>query len=252
MPSIDQLSRPPIREAVLAIRTEPVADVDSDLKLLVPNAIDRNYPGRRQQFTVKARVGPLEVDAEVEHKTEHSIIAELRDSADETRTVSVRRDGASLSALRGQYEDWQEFVAEFKDIWAEYRDHNSAKRIVRISTRFINEIDLPYDSGTSLQLEDWLINPPKVPVGMPDKLSRFTIQIEIPCDDSFRALVNTVSAGTTEDGQHLRVIFDIDVTKHVDLGVADGSFDKELRQLREIKNLAFFGSLTSKTVEQYK
>lgn len=248
MAGIQQLQNPPIQEAVLAVRTNLVAESSVPIGSLIPKSIAESFPGERQSFAMRARLAPL--DEPPATHTEHSIFAELRDSPSRDRTVSIRRDGVSLSAVNGQYTNWEDFQDEFVAVWRAYKAKNEPHKITRVSTRFINRISLPYDDRR-LTIEDWLSCVPPIPDELPDALHRFSSQLEIAGGNKYKILLNLVSVGSSEDGRSLVVFLDIDVSREMNVDAATDEFLKYFVTLRQLKNQAFFGSLTESSVELF-
>ena len=251
MASEKQLPNPPIKEAMLTVQTSPVADPQTNLESMIPDDIQESFPRKRQ--TIQARFRSLEDTAEPS-LAERSVIAELRDSPDMSRTFAARHNGMSLSALAGSYPGWPQFKEEFFVLWNRYADLNQPEIVERVSTRFVNSIKLPWKSDLMVDTDDWLVNGPRVPEGLPDRLSRFTNQVGVLMDDRTRVLINLVSGGDAPDGSGLVVILDIDVTREVSFPRSNGyaGIDESIEGLRAIKNSAFFGSLTEQAMELFQ
>ena len=245
-----QLTNPPIKEAVLAFAVGGVERGSEEIHRLVPDWINQKYGTQREQHSFTTTIGPFQDGEEPKQKAKRSMAAILRDSEDRTRTVRVARDTISLSALSGAYPDWEEFCAEFQEVWKHYIELNNPTTITKISTRFINEIRLPL--GTRLRLEDWFTCGPRVPDGLPETVSKFTNQIEVPCENSTRVLINLVALGSTQTADALAVLLDIDVADSTVYSADSDEVWSQLERLHELKNLAFFGSLTDKALELYK
>ena len=250
MASEVHLTNPPIKEAILAFAVSGLERDSEAIQQLVPDWINQKFGNQREQHSFTATFSSLQDGEEPKQKAERSMAAILRDSEDRTRTVRLGRDAISLSALSGAYSNWEKFSAEFREVWNHYFEHNHPTTITKISTRFMNEIRLPL--GTRLKLEDWFTCGPRVPEGLTDTVSKFTNQIEVPCENNARILINLVAIGPTQPTDALVVLLDIDVADFTEYSAETNEVWSQLERLHQLKNLAFFGSLTDKTLEIYK
>lgn len=245
-----QLAKPPIKEAILSIAVGGLESDSGEFLRLVPGWVSQQFKNQHEQYSVTTRVGPIQSGEKPEHETQRDIVAILRDSDDRSRTVRVARDSISLSVLGGTYTNWDSFSAEFREVCKHYIKHNKPDTITRISTRFINEIRLPL--GLLLNLDDWFTCGPRVPKRLPDTVSKFTNQIEVPCENNTRVLINLVSISPAPTEDTYAVLLDIDVANFNEYSATSDDVWALLSELHELKNMAFFGSLTERALELYK
>ena len=71
-------------------------------------------------------------------------------STDEKYVAQFRLAGFTLSRLP-PYEKWENLLEETRRLWAIYVEHLAPSRVVRIATRFINNLQLPLEPGASFQ-----------------------------------------------------------------------------------------------------
>lgn len=80
-------------------------------------------------------------------------------SRDEKYVAQFQLGGFTLSRL-APYEDWSTLVGECKRLWSVYLQALKPAAVIRIATRFINNLRLPMETGASYQISDLLTYPP--------------------------------------------------------------------------------------------
>lgn len=166
------------------------------------------------------------------------------------RVVQVREDGCSFSQLK-PYSSWDAAFSEWRRVWALYRDTLSPARVVRVSTRFINRLEFP---GAAIDFDDMLAIGPRLPPSGPQYLSAFSTVVTIPeVAPRTRCVLRSSYEGNLGPDGKVPVMLDLDVVRECDFDPRDdaGIF-AAIDELRPIKNLMFFGSLTDKAVEVFE
>jgi uncharacterized protein (TIGR04255 family) len=170
-------------------------------------------------------------------------------SSDEKHVAQCRLAGFTLSRLP-PYETWGALIQETKRIWSIYVDRTAPVRVTRIATRFINNLQLPIDYGTSFQT--YLQKFADVPDEAPQWLSSFFQQFQL-VDTSSDSRVNlTLALDPIRSGQPAPVILDVDAFAIKNLDPRDETLWAILENLRDLKNRCFFGSLTDQAVKLYE
>lgn len=170
-------------------------------------------------------------------------------SCDEQYVAQCRLAGFTLSRLP-QYEAWDTLVQEAQRIWSVYRDRLASARVTRVATRFINNLQLPVEHGTSFQT--YLQKFADVPDEAPQALASFFQRFQL-VDVAGNARVNlTLALESTPPGEPAPVILDVDAFTFTDLDPGDEKLWVVLEHLRNLKNRCFFGSLTEQAVELYE
>lgn len=170
-------------------------------------------------------------------------------SNDEKYVAQFRVNGFTLSRLP-PYEDWPSLVDETKKIWSIYKQRTGAKYVVRVATRFINNLQLPMVSGESFQ--KYLEKFADVPEDVPQVLTSFFQRLQLS-DISSSATVNLILAlDSVPLSGPVPVILDIDAFIHKNLDSEGKELWNILDDLRKLKNRCFFGTLTELALELYK
>ena len=173
-------------------------------------------------------------------------------SNDEKYIAQCRVNGFTLSRLP-PYEDWPSLINETKKIWSIYRQRTRPIKVIRIATRFINNLQLPLMQGEPFQ--KYLEKFADVPEEVPQSLTAFYQRFQL-VDQLSMATVNlTLALESLPPGKPepvIPVIFDIDAFVHKELDIEDVELWNILDNLRELKNRCFFSALTEPALELYK
>lgn len=164
-------------------------------------------------------------------------------TADASRVVQFRRDGATFSILKG-YQDWDEARSSARILWEQYREWNSPAKVSRLAVRYINVLKLPM--GTDFDL--FLTAAPRIPPELPQMLSSFFQCTVIPFSTDGTTAIVTQALEPPHDTV-IPVVLDIDVWYNVFLDVAAPEIWTQLDRLRDIKNQIFFSSITEYALE---
>jgi uncharacterized protein (TIGR04255 family) len=172
-------------------------------------------------------------------------------SADGCNVATFNRDGFTFSRLQ-PYQDWGHLQAEAMRLWKIHANVANPPEIERLGVRFINRIVLP---PHSIELEKYIEPHPKPPVNLDLPYSgflhidTFTVPGHPYTLNVVRALQPPQPPGVNSPG----LIVDIDVSV---LQTADSSDNKwiedRLAEMRWLKNKAFFGSITKRTMRSFK
>ena len=169
-------------------------------------------------------------------------------SHDERYVAQWQLGGLTLSRLP-PYEDWSRLVAEARRLWDIYVGLTQPKRITRVSTRFINNLQLPLASGESFQA--YVNKLVDVPDEAPQSVQSFFQRFQLVDAASGAIVMLTLALDGRGPVSPVPVILDVDALVSTDLDPRDTTFWSTLDRLRELKNQCFFGTLTERAVELY-
>lgn len=241
MASIRHLSRAPITEAVLEFRVRPNSTLTIDESVAkLRDEIRTWYPQAARMVT------GIEVSSLKETERSENVIYRF-DSEDEPWVLQTRVEAMVLSRLE-PYTDWHDFTTEALRLWRIYEEIVKPVSLVRLSTRFINKIVLP----PPVRLDEYFAFRPDVPNDLPETSHRFYTNIEVQGAEITTAITLALVELTTERAIFL---FDTDSYKFIDdiePPVPDELLKDTLEELHERKNLAFFRSLTERTIKLYE
>src|SRR6266513_202605 len=169
-------------------------------------------------------------------------------SQDEKYVAQCRLSGFTFSRLP-PYEEWVNLIAEARRIWAIYAERLSPKQVIRVATRYINNLQLPMDVGTSYQkyVNKLVDLPDEVPQAIATFLQRFQV---VDVETNLRAIL-TLALDRAAPGERVPVFLDIDAFITTQLDLPTQGMWEILDELRDMKNRCFFGVLTEAAVELY-
>jgi uncharacterized protein (TIGR04255 family) len=170
-------------------------------------------------------------------------------SQDEKYVVQCRLSGFTLSRLP-PYEEWPNLVAEARRVWAVYAERLVPKRVTRVATRFINNLQLPMGLGGSYQ--EYLHKFVDVPDEAPQAVASFFQRLELFDVKSDARVILTLALDGIPPGGRVPVILDVDAFRVTDLDPQNPDLWGTLEKLRELKNRCFFGTITEAAARLYE
>ena len=238
---------PPILEAVLDIRVTLPDTVDlAQLATFQQGVLDR-FPTQEPQTTVQfgfeAQAGQApSVQASVGDTVGYRLA-----SADGQRVIQVQHSGFTYSRV-GNYETWDNFAQEARELWQHYLEVASPETVIRLGLRYINQIFLPTNEEGPVDLKEYILTAPEIAPGVPQILQGFFMRLVISSDDqtSSANIIQVLEPyAVGEDAAPL--ILDIDVFKPQQFEPWSAAIWDAFASLREFKNQIFYNSITEKT-----
>lgn len=168
-------------------------------------------------------------------------------SSERKRAVQARKDGFSFSQL-APYSNWEELRDEAQQAWLAFCEVAQPAKITRVALRYINRLPLP----RPIAFEEYLLTFPRMGPDFLTSVSGLLMRVVAPApDDTTVVITEAIDEGrvTAED---IPIILDIDVFKPVELAISDQQECwKMLEGFRDLKNKAFFDSITEKAGERF-
>jgi uncharacterized protein (TIGR04255 family) len=248
MSTLEVFPNAPIREAIIDIQFESSLlsfEIIEDFvdKLSNKYAVEERDIIRDHQFKIQ-----LNSDG-ASFENSFGILGLKVSLEDKSFILQFKTNGFSISQL-SNYQGWNNFTSQAKVFWNLFSDRASKIKQKRIAVRYINDIDLPIDTGP-LKLSDYLTIEPRTPNGLTDTVSNFFSKVEIPCElKDTSIIVVQASQGTNE--RSLKVLLDFDVYTTIKDNLEVEEMWAHIEKLRDIKNKAFKGSLTEKSREIFR
>jgi len=243
------LKNAPITEALIDIHVAPQPGLTFDLLKESITAADFGYyeksPIATGQFEFK-----VTSDGQQPETTARSAQIGLRmHSHDEKFVAQCRLSGFTLSRMQ-PYDGWENLIEESKRLWAIYSERLSPARVLRLATRFINNLQLPMQMGDSYKT--YLHKLVDVPDGAPQAVASFFQRFELVDVENTSHVNLTIALRESPPSPPVPVILDVDAFRLVDLSPTDSQLWEVLEHLRKLKNETFFGALTEKAAELYE
>lgn len=248
MSSYPTFPNAPITEAVLDIKVG--LSVNFEIKTLL-DVYEQPIKDRfSNQETLKFLQAGVTLSRSAEPEalpTKRGIRGYIFSSQDRKKLFQSRIDGFTLNKLK-PYENWASFSSEGKELWDIYREKIKPEKVIGISLRYINRIEVP------MPLKDFNVyikTNPHIAEGLPQSVSHFFMRLVIPKDDiGANSIVTQTMDRLTKDGK-LPLILDIQVDINKEYSV-EKTIWNDFELLRDFKNDIFFKSLTDKAKELFK
>ncbi len=233
-------SRAPITEAIIDLRvTLPEGFSVDNLADIHDHIIDR-FPTKEPVHagSVMFQAGPsIKIDASREH---HGFLFR---SEDGLRIFQATLNGFTFNRL-APYNTWEEFSSEARNLWEIYKKICKPSSVTRAAIRFINRLDLP---GPQLDFKDYLQTVPEVAPDLPQGLSTYFMQLQIPLEDLNSMLIINEAFTPPTSPELVSVILDFDLFREHIWQSDDEGIWRFLEELRHRKNVAFEASITDRT-----
>ena len=241
----EYLARAPVQEAILDFRVGfgyqlKKADFETLSKELV-----LTYP---KQDELHRHSAQMNFEGSNHTVSQSTIFGGMKyQSGDDKFVVQAQIDGLTVSRLH-PYSGWETLVGETRRVWNLFAKSLKPMSLERIACRYINRFEVPLGN---FDFRDYFVSAPEVPKGLPQGVSRYFLQQEIPSPEfnSFVLLTQTLEAGLPNS---VAFILDIDAFKLSLFDVNSEDWWADLEKLRLLKNQFFFGSVTEKAKELFR
>lgn len=238
------LTHAPIVEAIIDFRFLPSASLDLPKLGSIHARISDTYTIKHENKETKISfaVGP---DNTTQQAVAGQIIGYRFEAPNEKYVLQATLNGFTLSKL-APYQDWKEFLTEAKKLLEVFIEVSGQQTVVRTAVRYINRIEL---SGPTVDFDEYLAAGPKIPAGLPQGLVEFVTRnvIYYPDLNATMVLIQALDVANVTK-EIFPVILDIDVFCEETYDLKSERQWGILSELHDLKNKAFFESLTEKTL----
>ncbi len=248
MPTPRHLREAPITEAIVDFRVRARA-------AFAPKDFDRIKPEVSKQFPRldESRSGKVTFQLSPVGATP-PVIEDLGfqglvfRSADDKTLVQFRTDGFTLNRLR-PYTSWNEIFPIALGLWNLYSSVARPDAVIRLATRYVNQIALPPDLR---DFDDYLRAAPRIPPEIPQYMTAFFARTTV--HDPERDLAAHIVQALETDAANRKVtlILDIDAYCEGSWQADDPEIEAKFRELHDFKNLIFFNTVTDETLRQFE
>ncbi|MBD1923548.1 TIGR04255 family protein [Microcoleus sp. FACHB-831] len=235
-------SQAPITEAAISLRLELPDDVTLATLTDVHLAIKAAYPMSQD---ILAFQGQMLAGASVGATASQTQIGYNFLSSDQKHSFQARLDGFTFSRL-APYERWETFRDEAQRLWNIYRSVANPKSISRLALRYINRLDFPLPLD---DLKDYLRTVPEVSADLPQGLSGYFMQLQIPQVDLTAMLLLNQAIIPPQNPNVVSVLLDIDLFRDSDFPSEEKALWEILEQLHIRTDQVFEACITDRTRE---
>lgn len=241
-----KLSKAPIVEAVIDIRTMPVVNQNQEtLRAYILSKLP-GYSNIQSMFAFQSTV-QMKPDGKVNSTAKDGRWVGYKCSQPEGKyIIQWRENGFAMSRL-APYDSWDVFLADTLAVFAVYMEFTKITQVNQLGVRFINRIE--YDRSTE-SIDTILTG------GNHDILGAEAERANLFHQDSFalrsKHFVNIIKAmePNAMPNQKGAVILDVDVIRQSVISPEATKLKAELTEMRVIKNNIFFQSISKVKLEQ--
>lgn len=241
MPSSKHYSRAPITEALIDIRAEISDRVTLATLIDVHSSIKTDYP-MRQDFLMLQ--GQMVAGASVGATASQTQVGYIFSSSDQKQILQARLDGFTFSRL-APYDRWETFRTEAQQLWSIYQSVTNPHRINRLALRYVNRLDLPLPFG---DFKDYLRTVPEVSPDLPQGLSGYFMQLQMPQEDIRAMLILNQALIPPLNPDVVSILLDIELGRDIELPDTEAVWDV-LEQLHTHTDQVFEACITDRTRE---
>ena len=239
------LPHAPIVEAVIHWRARPEKNIQSNE--LHQQFIEElpDYPDTHDQHEVLIKTQISSAESSIHQQNNwHGFRFE---SEDKLHIAQFTRNGFVFSRL-APYQQWDSFESEAQRLWKIYERLAAPLEIDRLGVRFINRIT-PVDLE---QLGDYLKLPPQGPasLGLPIRGFMRKATFDVPGHKYNMNVIQTIQP-SPDQSEGFGLILDIDVFTTQPISRDDKILGERLREMRWLKDKAFFSFLSSDAIKRF-
>jgi uncharacterized protein (TIGR04255 family) len=245
MARIRHLNRAPIAEAVIEVRVRSTTPVDPERLAELAARWKSAFPVEQKVQAVAATFGIQ--DGRPHANAQQEQLGFMLKTADQHDVVQFRRDAFAFSQLR-PYTSWEEILPKATEVWTSYRDAIRPDRLIRLGVRYINRLRL----ALPVDLSEYLTSPPAAPEVLASTIRAYLTRMVLQEPESGNSMTITQASEPSTDPDHIVVLLDVDAFRDVDMSPTDEGVVPILQALRNLKNQAFFGSITERTAEMFE
>lgn len=242
------LKNAPITEALIDFRVQSSLKIDEAAAEVLTDRLRAAYVKKGQILMGAINLHaaePLQVQVATEN------LGVRFHSTDEKFVAQFQHQGFTISRL-APYTDWEHLKSEAERLWPMYVEVIKPERIVRTACRYINNLNLPMRSDQ--QFSEFLSAPPSIPPRLPQNVMSFMQRMVIPYPEipAITLLTQLLEPNAAAGNDIVPVILDIDVQCLQQFDPHGPEPWQCLDRLRELKNAAFFESITEVTAGGYE
>ena len=229
----------PITEAVIDIQCAGASNIEARDGI---NADEASYAPGEKLFAARGQV-LFVPDASPVATASSEPLGFLFRSNDGLHIYQARTNGFTFSRL-AEYTTWNAVSAEARRLWDKYRSVARPTSVTRIALRYVNRLDLPLPIK---DFSDYLRTAPQLSTDLPQGLSAYFMQLQLPMPDVRGAcVINQTIIEPPVKPNTVPVVLDIDVFRAEDMPTSEDQLWEQMEQLRGAKNFVFESCITDK------
>lgn len=253
MPKTTNYTKPPVSEALIDIRIDPLSEQSLPLLEGIHSRFLERFPNKkiRHRFAGSVQVQGSQV---VTAPVVSGPIGYWFESKDRRKIIQVRIDGFTFNRLKPDpseaWPGWDKLQGEAREAWDVYVDTVNVDEITRFAIRYINTIVIP---EASIELYDYFTAPPRLPEELPYKdIIDFQSAVTIKIPEQKAVAVVRYAPAQQQNPGSVSVTLDIDVFRTERVSVSRFPLWETLDQFRNVKNAIFESNLLPRAKELFR
>ncbi len=229
----------PITEAILDLRVTLPQGFSIDTLEEIHNQVRESYP---QKVPILAGSIEYQIDQNIVNTSRNHYGFQFKNE-NSPYIFQAALGGFTCNHL-APYSSWEQFRSEAKNLWEIYKDVCKPTSVTRVGLRYINRIEIPQ---LAIDFKDYLRVSPEIASDLPQGLSSFYMQLQIP-QESLQCMLTINEAFIPPTTPTIiPVILDIDVFRVKDWDSNADDIWQFIDQLRDLKNGTFEKCIADKT-----
>ncbi len=249
MAEVKHLNNAPITEAIIDFRVKLPSEFKVEAFLELKKTIGDRFSKVQERKLFSGQMRFKKGEPQPPSAEYHGVHGYFFRPEDDKTVVQFRIDGFTFSRLK-PYTYWEEMFGEARELWGMYSEIAQPEAVTRLAVRYINHINIPLPVD---DLSDYFTASPKIPDNIQGVISGFLSKVVV-YDQEMDVSTNIVQAleKSTKPDKHITVVLDIDSFKTGDFNVSNGEMWDIFANLHNLKNQAFFNSITDETARLFE
>ena len=242
------LSSNPIVEAAFEVRARAQGEWEPERITSLAASLLSHLPDQKPRFLHEGIV-KLDPNSDTDSSFQRTWIGvEARD--EQGKHIVFMESGRFVFSCLSPYPGWNHFNEELIRSWKAYADIAKPLEAQRVGLRFINR--LPMNDGEAIA--DFIDFSPSVPFGRPVEPSEYVLREAFNSPDGrfTLSITRAVQQQHTKPGPSRNLIVDLDVGTIQPVSSPEDTIVGLLAEMQEIKNRAFFGTMTEHALAAYR
>ncbi len=244
MSNTPSLNQAPILDAILQVKYDLMDGFDVRNFYEIRNDVMDEYPHFKENLTGEIKIQDLIDGKKTASIKDSRIIGYFIGKQDNSSDCVIETDKFTYTK-HGNYTNWNDFIKEASYIWDHISKFMKNVPITRISTRFINKIEIEQDVKTPTEYLNTSIYSDSD--ALPEEVDSYLLNYKYSWGVNKHAIVTQNIGPYAND--IFPIIFDIDVLNTNIFTYNSEEFLARLNEIRIVKNEIFFKNLTDKTVK---
>jgi uncharacterized protein (TIGR04255 family) len=233
----------PITEAVIDIRVVPREGLDVEEFRKLGSEFASGFKIQNDQFRLSGSITPG-------GPNQPPVTAKVGiQFVGDAKLFQTQIDGWTFNKL-APYRGWEEeFRDQARTLWRAYREVAQPQAITRVALRYVNRLDLPMPMR---DFQVYLRTYPELGPDLPQGLSHFLMQLQIPHEDIGAMLFLNMALVPSARPNVASVVLDLDLFRAADLPQTETDLWDCIEVLRIRKNKVFEACITEATRELFR